>query len=298
MGARLQGLVKEYLDDCARRGLAAGTRAGYACRLRSFVGHVGVRRRPAGITFADVAGWLAARMERVSDVADDRKSLAVFLNYCRRRRVLRGENPAAAELHRLPRPRYFRRHRTMMPGEDLALRRVACRRDVWPVVLLARWAGLRRGEACVARWCDVDLAQGAVDVPGHEGGRKHPRVVWLSPWVQLQLRSWMNDPTWPARPRDPVWPLHVRSADRRLAEICEAAELRRLTWNVLRASFVTDCFSRGMTAKEESLIVGHSPEIAERHYNEWLAREARSKLPPDPLAGVAARDGTEDGPSY
>lgn len=280
---RLTQLLVDFLEESRGRGLALSTLATYRSRLGAFVAWAGPRAGARALTVERVSSYLVELVAGITSAADHRKSLSSFCNYARRRRVLRGLNPAAAELHRLARPRWRRRRRTMTGAEDLVLRREACRRDVWPAVLLARWAGLRRGEACSARWCDVDVAGGAVELPGLEGGRKHPRTVWLSAWVQLQLRGWMTDTTWPARPADEIWPHHAKTADRRLAEICGDAGLRRLTWNVLRASFVTDCFRGGMTAKEESLIVGHSPAVAERYYNEWLAREARVKLPPDPM---------------
>lgn len=289
---RLTELLADFLDESRGRGLALSTVATYRSRLRGFVTWCGARAKVRRLDVETLTSYLVELGRELSSVADHRKSLSCFCNYARRRRLIKGPNPAGAELHRLRRSRWRRRRRTMRGPEDLALRREASRRDVWPAVLLARWAGLRRGEACSARWCDVDVVGGAVELPGREGGRKHPRTVWLSSWVQLQLRGWMTDATWPARPADEIWPHHAKTADRRLAEICEDAGLRHLTWNILRASFVTDCFARGMTAKEESLIVGHSPAVAERYYNEWLAREARVKLPPDPLergrgAGVA-----------
>ena len=280
---RLTDLVRDFLEESRGRGLALSTVATYGSRLRAFAAAMGPRAKARALTQERITRYLTERRGEISSASDHRKTISCLCNYARRRRLIRGPNPAAAELHRLPRPRWRRRRRTMTVGEDLALRREACRRDVWPAVLLARWSGLRRGEACTARGCDVDVAGGAVELPGREGGLKHPRTVWLSSWVQLQLRGWMTDTSWPARPADEIWPHHAKTADRRLAEICRDAGLRHLTWNVLRASFVTDCFRGGMTAKEESLIVGHSPDVAERYYNEWLAREARVKLPGDPL---------------
>lgn len=285
---RLQGLLDDFLDDCQRRGVSRGRIASYRCRLGAFVSFAGARCPLRRFDFCLVAGFLSSRPSDFLSLSGDRKAISALANHGRRRLLLRGDNPASAVLHRLRAPRRFKRHRTMNPAEDLALRTEACRRDIWPVILLARWAGLRRGEACTARWCDLDLVDGSVELVGLEGGRKHPRVVWLAPWVCLQLRAWMNDPTWPCVAAEPMWRRSAMSADRRLHEVCRKAELRHLTWNVLRASFVTDVFRRGMSAKEESLIVGHSPEVAERYYNEWRAREARPKLPVDPLTIVAA----------
>ena len=67
----------------------------------------------------------------------------------------------------------------------------------------------------------------------------------------------------------------------------------RITLNDPRASFTTQCFEQGLTAAQESRIVGHSPAVAEKHYSDYEAQEARDKLPPDPLqeAGVTGEPG-------
>ena len=55
---------------------------------------------------------------------------------------------------------------------------------------------------------------------------------------------------------------------------------------------ITEVFGRGMTPNEEAQIGGHGPEIAAKHYSEYEAKQAREKLPPDPLGS----DGGDDAP--
>ena len=53
---------------------------------------------------------------------------------------------------------------------------------LWPILLLARWAGLRRGEACALRWSEIYLAEGYLEVRGHEGGAQaSPRARMVGP---------------------------------------------------------------------------------------------------------------------
>ena len=106
--------------------------------------------------------------------------------------------------------------------------------------------------------------------------------MWLAPWVVLQLRAmrpaWLpNDGDWP------VWTRHADTATEVFRGFCDEHLKRRITFNDLRASFTTDCFDRGLTAEQESSIVGHGPNVAKKHYSEYEAREARHKLPKDPL---------------
>ena len=130
----------------------------------------------------------------------------------------------------------------------------------------------------------MNLDKGYLDVTGHEWCRKHPRRVWLAPWVVLQLQM-LRPARVPDDGRWPVWPWHVDTATKELADLCEKHGLRQITFNDLRASFSTDCFDCGLTPKQESKIVGHSAAVAEKHYSEYEAQEARALLPPDPLYG-------------
>jgi hypothetical protein len=85
-----------------------------------------------------------------------------------------------------------------------------------------------------------------------------------------------------------LWPQGPAEATKDLQEFCRRHLKRQLSFNDLRASFVTDCHEHGLTAMEEGRIVGHSAAVAEKHYSEYEAREARHKLPPDPLTAAGA----------
>lgn len=45
-----------------------------------------------------------------------------------------------------------------------------------------------------------------------------------------------------------------------------------------------------LTPTQESSIVGHSIAVAEKHYSEYEAKEARALLPPDPLTNRTQED--------
>ena len=141
---------------------------------------------------------------------------------------------------------------------------------------------------------EVGLKEGYVDVVGHEGGRKHPRRVWLSPGIVLQLRRF--EAGWlPENCKWPVVPFRPETANKELAEFCKTHLDRRIGFHDLRASWVTEVFKRGMTVEQESIIGGHSPEVARKYYSEHDAREAIGKLPPDPLTENRAQARGADG---
>jgi len=284
--------IDTFIENCRESGLAKTTVDHYRGRLTRFLGYTGdqdLSEWTPDDAYDRVAQHLVTRSHEVADTKHDRLVLSAFFNYLRAKRWYKGANPADAKLHGLRRPR----HRLKKPArcttreEDLVLRREGHKSILWPVILLTRWAGMRRGEACTLRWSELDLEQGYADVVGHELGRKHPRRVWLAPWVVMQLRSMR--PAWQPEPDGlPLWLKHPDTATHMMDEFCGIHFARRITFNDLRASFVTEGEKRGLTPTEESKIVGHSVEIAQRHYSEYEARNARWKLPPDPLTEADA----------
>ncbi len=290
----LSAAVASFLDHCKRSGLAKATVRGYSGRLKVFLDRLGDQDVSAWTeddAIDRVTAFLEKRSHEVGSIKHDRLPISAFFSYLKALRVYRGENPASAVLHRLrqPRQRLKKRKRCTSREEDLVLRREGHKSVLWPVILLTRWAGMRRGEACTVRWSEIDLEKGSVEIVGHEGGRKHPRTVGLAPWVVMQLRAMR--PAW--LPNDggvPVWSYHADQATKLLAAFSAEHLERQVGFNDLRASFATECYQRGMTAEQESRIVGHSTAIAEKYYLEYDAAEAHALLPPDPLAEAGGDD--------
>lgn len=287
----LSTAIQSFLEYCRGNELSIQTLRGYAARLKRFllfVGDEAVSEWTPKQARTKVRDYLEARGREVRQVNYDRVPLVVLFNYLRARDWYMGDNPADAKLQlRHKTRRSFKSDgRCTTPEEDQVLRCEGQRSTLWPVILLTRWAGLRRGEACTLLWSEVDLDRGCLDVTGHEWGRKHPRRVWLAPWVVLQLKM-LRPAQVPGNGRWPVWPFHVDTATKELETFCGEHGLRRVSYNDLRASFATECYRRGMTPAQESRIVGHGVQVAERHYLEYEASEARDLLPPDPLTEVS-----------
>ena len=122
---------KEFLD-WVKRTFGGGTNS--TCDNGSFLEH----RVQSGL---------------VADSKRDRIVLSAFFNFLRYMRWYRDANPAEAALHKLGRPRRERKkvHRTTK-AEDMVILTKGPKSELWPMLLLTRWAGLRRGEACTLRW--------------------------------------------------------------------------------------------------------------------------------------------------
>jgi len=288
--------IDGFVAHCKESGLARTTVANYASRLGKFldgVGDVDLSEWVPDVAYGVVSRYLRERAHEIRSPKHDRLVLSAFFNYLRYRRWYKGENPADAKLHSLrqPRAKLRRSKRRTTREEDLIMRRLGPKHAFWPVLLLTRWAGMRRGEACSLLWSEISLDEGYADVVGHEGGRKHPRRVGLAPWVVLQLRT--LQPNWlPENGKWPVWPRHPDTATEELQAFCDEHLGRRISYNDLRATFTTECFERGLTPKQESMIVGHSAGVADRHYSDYEAMEARTKLAPDPLTEAGGSDPT------
>ena len=294
----LSTAIQSFLDHCGRNELARQTVRNYAARLKRFLARNGdedISLWTPDDAYMRIAEYLEKRAVEITSMKQERVPIGTFFNYIRAKRWYRGENPADAKLHlrRKPRRRMKDTKRCTTPEEALVLRREGQKSILWPVLMLTRWAGLRRGEACTVRWSEVELDKGYLDVTGHEWGRKHPRRVWLAPWIVLQLQL-LRPAQVPGDGKWPVWPYHVDVATKELRAFCGEHGLRQITFNDLRASFATECYRRGMTPAQESRIVGHGVAVAEKHYLEYEAEEARGLLPPDPLT-EAGGNGEDDG---
>jgi integrase len=248
----LSAAVESFLLHCRRLRRAKLTVEGYRSRLKYFVawtGDANLAEWAPDVARTRVDDYLTERENAVKSVDHDRLALSVFFNFLKSKKWYVGENPASAELHvhrKQPGATKEKPKRCTTDSEDAVIRREAAKTRLWPVVLLARWAGMRRGEACRLRWSEVDLDEGYADIVGHEGGRKHPRRVWLAPWVVMQLRALR--PAWlPADGNWPLWPYHPDLATKEFAGFAREHIGRKVTFNDLRASFTTDCFECGLT---------------------------------------------------
>lgn len=133
------------------------------------------------------------------------------------------------------------------------------------MIRFALRTGLRYGELCELRWFDIDLKNGRVNVRrsyylGHvttpKGGRE--REIPLSPLMVEHLKKHR----------------HIRGelvfckedGDRRLYDganeflktVCRLANLRPITWHVLRHTFASHLVMKGAALKTVQELLGHA----------------------------------------
>ena len=279
------GASDAFLKHCRVAGLAKSTMANYRVHLRRFSDYCGDcdltlwMEQEALDIVTKFLEWNVST-HSLSSPHKYRLTLSTYFNFLDSRRWYCGRNPAESKRHLLRSPRKkLKAERCTKRHEDRAFYIKGEKHRLWPVLMLARWAGLRRGEACLLRWDEINFKGCYVNIVGNEGARKHPRKVWVAPWIVLDLlriRAEQNPVC------DRVWPFNPDRATRDMKAFCERHLSRRVTFHDLRASFVTDFFERGGSAMEESRLVGHSAEVAEKYYSEFTARAARDKLPFDP----------------
>jgi integrase len=295
----LSEAIASFLEDCKLHEFAKNTVRGYRATLNRFMGWVGdenVAGWTADTAYQKVSAYLKLRASEIAKVANVRVPIATFFNFLKSRRLYVGENPADGKLHSRRKPRKPfspEQNRRVTDEETKIIRTEGEKSKLWPVLLLTRWGGLRRGEACSVKWSEVNLEEGYADVVGHEGGRKHPRRVYLAPWVIRQLHrmrpGWLPDNgTWP------VWPHCADHATELLSEFCTEHMTRQVSFNDLRSAFVTSSFESELTPLEESKLAGHSPAVADKYYSEFSAAQARYKLGDDPLSKATESGGDGD----
>jgi integrase len=186
------------------------------------------------------------------------------------------DNPCQ-RLKRPPRPAY-RKHRTWTDIQIAQAARDARGKMLEVPVLLAGFAGLRRGEVCALRWCDVDLAHGVMQVrqtmeqvrgsvhvtlPKTEMSR---RVLPLVGPVRDALARQTSVGEYVVHTRDgrPVKPDNLSGAWKRFASRYEDP----ITFHELRHSFATNLiFGQGVDIKLVQELLGHSdPATTARIY--------------------------------
>lgn len=171
------------------------------------------------------------------------------------------------------------------------------------IVAVFFYAGLRRNEALSLRWSDVDLAGGRINVR-HEGARttkKRRRVARLEPRLREILESHL---AMQAEAGTPPGPHSLVVGDRGnhrtgishvVRTIGERAGIRGVTPQVLRQARSTAWFTT-FPHHVAAAWMGHSAEVARRHY---LGVPDEYYAPGDPVpprGGTGNPDLTRNGP--
>lgn len=138
----------------------------------------------------------------------------------------------------------------------------------WPdlVTRIGFATGARLGEIASLRFCDFDATTNTIHVDGKTGRRPVP----VEPRVMADVMSRLPAPPIPPDPESRIWPVThaslLTSMPRLFTAACAAAECQRWTAHALRRLAVDLLFGAGVDPGTESAIMGHSAEVAIRHY--------------------------------
>ncbi len=269
----------------ARVDLAANTYRGYkraAERLEKAIGAV------------LITGLHRGSLERYRDqrLREDAAPSTVGLELQVLRSAWRwGQDLGVCPHHRLPSVRLPKQrrysHRTPTRG-DVA--KVLEELDGWQrlAVLLLYATGARPGEVTHLRWEDVDFDQGLVHLGRHVGARKTgERTVPLPASILAALEAWGQGKRTglvlrgePETARS-VLGFYVRQA-------CNRAGIEHWTPMGLRRLAEDELYRRVGDPSAAALFLGHSPEMAMRHYRKATTTDLRQAMEAAELGKVPA----------
>lgn len=310
-GAHDQRALAVYLHEwlARRRGIRDSSRLLYSRWLRLYIvpylGHVPLAGLRAAHIHTLLYGTLAGRglsgatLRKVYSLLHHALRDAERLDLVARNECARVDAPAADAR---PRPRWTAPH-------TRAYLATARHNRHWPLWLLAVHTGMRRGELCGLRWCDLDLGRGMLAVeqqvtcaPGgtHTGDPKTAssrRLVTLAPSCVAALRRHRTSqgerrlllgPRWEDHdlvfPSDGGRPLHPSTITDAHADICIAAALPRIRLHDLRHSCASLLHSIGIPMRVVGDRLGHADLVMTGHYThadlagQHAAAEALARL--------------------
>lgn len=255
----------------------------------------GVTPEPAGITVADLRGYVAALGEAgyaKSSIARRMSSVRSFFKFARSEGWVQ-TSPADA----LQNPRKSRKLPHFLTGDEITrllatppANTIAGRRDRAILETLYS-AGLRVSELVGLNDGDIDLPQGLLHVRGK--GRKE-RLSPLGSYASRALQAWLSDrklaPGEAKGDETPVFTnkfgkrLTTRSVARMLEKHLAVAGLDPKTSpHTLRHSFATHLLDRGADIRSVQELLGHSSLVTTQvytHVSNGKLREAYEKAHP------------------
>jgi integrase len=202
-----------------------------------------------------------------------------------------GQDLGACPHHRLPSVRLPKErrynHRTPTRG-DVA--KVLEELDGWQrlAVLLLYATGARPGEVTHLTWDDLDLERGLVHLGRHDGARKTgERTVPLSASVLEELEAWGQGERQGYVLRDE--PDTARSVlGYYVKQACKRAGIEHWTPMGLRRLAEDELYRRVGDPSAAALFLGHSPEMAMRHYRRATVTDLREAMRAAELGKVPA----------
>jgi|SRR3990167_4318304 len=145
--------------------------------------------------------------------------------------------------YREPRPSWTKEEATK------ALNVARLDQDLYNMMLFTLHTGVRKGEMFGLKWEDVENDYSTIKIHNLKiDGR--PRIIRCSAEVQTILKSISRE--------NFCFVFKFRELNKPLTQICKMANVPKISWHCLRASFATIALEAGVSLKRVSNILGHA----------------------------------------
>ena len=163
-----------------------------------------------------------------------------------------------------------------------------------PLVTVAYWTGLRRGELIGLEWSDVDLERGTIRLRPGKTKNREGRVIYLPPEALATLRAWRRATSAAERAsRSVILPVFHRDGRPIGFEFypawrtaCAAAKVPGMLLHDLRRTAARNYVRKGVSERIAMQILGHKTRSIFDRYNivseSDLARAAEQIAAPNP----------------
>ena len=280
--------IVAFLDDCRSRGLRPKTIQVYGEVLRLFESHVGARTMLMAIDANHIKRFCVQPHLADTSQRTRLRHVKAFLNWCLRAGRL--DVSPANDVRLAPAKRKAVRYFTpadverILTAIDYELQQPSGtpqeqRPAYWlrPMVQLAFYLGLRRGEVVRLRWSDADLEEGRIRIRGSKAG---DRDVPIPDVLEPVLRDWQDvtgdgDFVFRSIHGTPLTGNYVR---RVFAKYCRLAGVSTTAFHGLRHGTVTALLNRGVPSGVAQKIVGHSSIQVTEQYMHLVTDDMRKHL--------------------
>ena len=271
---RNQSLLERYLSG---RRLAKTTRDSYGTSLKSFNDLVGVPLEEAGRH--DLEEWFARASSKglaASSIHLYAYRLRNLLEYAlvarglnRRDAVIRlgeaMEGVPLLDLRREMRLRQPGREKLVRPHEVSALMNTAKHPRTQALIAVLFESGCRKGELVGLRVGDVSFGKNYAEIRvlGKTGERTIPLVrsiKYLKAWMEAHPDPRPNAPLFATIVSGSIRRMSIKTPNRLLYDLCERADLRRITPHMLRHTRLTELARKGLGDYQLKSFAGWTPD--------------------------------------
>jgi integrase len=208
--------------------------------------------------------------------------------------TLKGGVPAQNPIANVSLEREHNERDRVLTADEFARLYQAAEDWLKPLLLVAYYTGMRKGEIRTIRWDQVDLKTGTMRLKSGDTKTGEGRVIPLNPTLTTLFKSatrYLNCPwvfvnpaymdAWQANPQtaDPCY--HATSITHAFVRACQRAGVINATFHDLRHTFVTNARRAGIDYFRIMAVTGHKTMAVFKRYNtvdEADLRQAMSQM--------------------